>query len=199
MAKYIDIQNEVVKKYRVDLCDGTRCSDGDWSRTHAHVKQRRVCKWKQTNSVQSTFELFHEIGHLETTKSGMRRCEEEFYATKWAIAMMDKYGLAIPEKVIKDYQEYIDMEWGRGKSRGGVLPSLKSFRLDVLTEDEAKERYCHGKSVYYERGGASVRKMTPSWDYGSHAPCEVLFYRTIEQSGGRKGLIFCRKFGKEDK
>ena len=44
---YKEIQNEVIKKYRIDICDGTRCKDGDWSRTHAHVKTRRVCKWKQ--------------------------------------------------------------------------------------------------------------------------------------------------------
>jgi NADH:ubiquinone oxidoreductase subunit E len=25
---YKDIQNEVIKKYRIDICDGTRCKDG---------------------------------------------------------------------------------------------------------------------------------------------------------------------------
>ena len=88
---YRDIQNEVVKKYRIDLCDGTRCKDGDWSRTHAHVKKRRVCKWKQANSIQSTFTLFHEIGHIMNNQSGMRRAEEEYYATVWAINECKKY------------------------------------------------------------------------------------------------------------
>lgn len=27
MAKYIDIQNEVIEKYRVDICDGTKCKN----------------------------------------------------------------------------------------------------------------------------------------------------------------------------
>lgn len=116
---YIGIQNEVIKKYRVDLCDGTRCEDGDWSRTHAHVKQRRVCKWKQANSVQSTFTLFHEIGHIETTKSWMRRAEEEYHATVWAINECKKYGIDVPYKTIKLYQDYIDMEKDRGLRRGG--------------------------------------------------------------------------------
>ena len=44
--KYITIQNEVVSKYRIDICNGTKC-ENDWSRTHAHIKNRRVCKWKQ--------------------------------------------------------------------------------------------------------------------------------------------------------
>ena len=61
--RYLDIQKEVIEKYRIDICDGTKC-ENDWQRTHAHVKERRVCKWKQQNSVQSTFTLFHEIGHI---------------------------------------------------------------------------------------------------------------------------------------
>lgn len=115
---YIEIQNEVVKKYRIDLCDGTKCKS-DWTRTHAHVKQRRVCKWKQANSVQSTFTLLHEIGHIMTTKGWMRRAEEEYYATVWAMEECKKYGIEVPSKTIKEYQDYIDMEVDRGKRRGG--------------------------------------------------------------------------------
>lgn len=40
---YTEIQEDIVRRFRVDLCDGTKCRS-DWSRTHAHVKQRRVCK-----------------------------------------------------------------------------------------------------------------------------------------------------------
>lgn len=115
---YIDIQNEVIKNYRIDICDGTKCKN-DWSRTHAHVKQRRVCKWKQANSVQSTFTLLHEIGHIMTTKSGMRRAESEYYATVWALEEAKKYDIEIPQKTIEAYQKYIDMEKDRGLCRGG--------------------------------------------------------------------------------
>ena len=115
---YKEIQEEVIRKYRIDLCDGTKCKT-DWMRTHAHVKQRRVCKWREANSIESTFTLFHEIGHIETTKSWMRRCESEYYATLWAIGMCAIYGLEIPDKTFKLYQNYIDMEVRRGKRRGG--------------------------------------------------------------------------------
>ena len=117
--KYIAIQNEVIHKYNIDICDGSKCKN-DWQRTHAHVKQRRVCKWKQTNSLQSTFTLFHEIGHIETTKSNMKRCEEEYHATIWAIEKFKEYGLPVPQKTIKSYQDYIDREMDRGKRRGGT-------------------------------------------------------------------------------
>ncbi|MBQ8331163.1 MAG: hypothetical protein IJX94_01520 [Clostridia bacterium] len=116
---YMEIQNEVVKKYRIDLCDGTRCKDGDWSRTHAHVKKRRVCKWKQANSIQSTFTLFHEIGHIEANMSWMRRAEQEYSATAWAIEECKKYGIEVPDKIIEAYQRYIDDEKARGIRRGG--------------------------------------------------------------------------------
>lgn len=115
-----EIQNEVISKYHIDLCDGTKCRS-DWSRMHAHVKQRRVCKWKQTSSIQSTFDLFHEIGHIETTTGKMRRCEEEFHATVWAIEKMREYGLTdrIPAQLKTAYQEYIWRELDRGVRRGG--------------------------------------------------------------------------------
>ena len=116
--KYIEIQNEAVSKYHIDLCDGTKCKN-DWSRTHAHVKQRRVCKWKQVNSAQSTFTLFHEVGHVMTYKSWMRRAESEYYATVWAMKECEKYGIKVPQKTVKEYQEYIDDEIDRGKRRGG--------------------------------------------------------------------------------
>ena len=115
---YTEIQNEVIKKNRIDLCDGTKCKN-DWSRTHAHPRQRRVCKWKQKNSVQSTFELFHEIGHIVNNNSRMRRAEEEYYATVWAIGKCKEYGLEVPAKTMKEYQDYIDMEVRRGTRRGG--------------------------------------------------------------------------------
>ena len=118
MSNYIWIQNRVIEEYKIDICYGDKCKN-DWHRTHAHVKLRRVCKWKQANSIQSTFTLFHEIGHIETTRSSMRRAEEEYYATVWAINKCKEYDLEIPAKVIKVYQDYIDREVERGKRRGG--------------------------------------------------------------------------------
>lgn len=124
---YTQIQDHVIKKYRIDICDGSKCSDGDWSRTHAHVKQRRVCKWKRANSIQSTFTLLHEVGHIETTKAGMRRAEEEYYATVWALDRCKEYGIIVPQKTIELYQSYIDRTKRRGERRGGTGYSALSL------------------------------------------------------------------------
>ena len=128
MKKFIDIQNELIHQYRIDICYGTKCKN-DWMRTHAHVRERRVCKWKQANSISSTFTLFHEVGHIETTKSTMRRCESEYYATIWAIDKCHEYGIDVPDSIIKTYQDYINMEHDRGIMRGGNLPDIEYFNL----------------------------------------------------------------------
>lgn len=124
--KFAEIQKDVVKRFNIKLDEFSSC----WSRTHAHIKERRVCKWHPKNSVQSTFELLHEIGHIETTKSWMRRAEEEYYATQWAIEIAKEYNLQIPEKIIKEYQDYIDMEISRGKRRGG-----KNYQSQMILKE----------------------------------------------------------------
>lgn len=113
---YIQIQNEVISKYRIEICENSSC----WGRTHAHVRERRVCKWKQANSLSSLFELLHEVGHIETTKSFMRRAESEYYATVWALEQCELYGVTVPQKTIDKYQRYIDLEKARGRRRGGT-------------------------------------------------------------------------------
>lgn len=131
MGKYIEIQDDAIKRYNVTLCYGELCPPGeDWSRTHAHVKQRRICKWNRKNSIQSTFELLHEIGHIMTTKGSYRRCESEYYATVWALeTARNVYHLEIPEKLINYYQQYIRMEYNRGVRRHGNLPDYNTLIL----------------------------------------------------------------------
>lgn len=125
-----EIQEDVIKRYEVDICDGSKCKN-DWHRTHAHVKTRRVCKWKQSNSVQSTFTLLHEIGHIETTKSTMRRAESEYYATMWAMNRCKEYGIEIPDTIIEAYQAYINREIYRGVRRGGTDYSDLNLRRET--------------------------------------------------------------------
>ena len=134
---YIDIQNELIAKYRIDLCDGSKCKD-DWSRTHAHVRERRICKWKQANSFVSTFTLFHEVGHIENNDSKMRRAEEEYYATVWAIDRLREYGIRTPQSTLFKYQRYILLEKARGVRRGArrydELNLYKHAGYDVTLE-----------------------------------------------------------------
>ena len=123
-----EIQDAVVKEYRIILNENSTCR----RRMHAHVKQRMVCKWHPKSSLEATFDLFHEIGHIETTKSSMRRCESEYYATVWAIERFKEYGLEVPQKQLDRYQQYIWRELDRGLRRYGQnLPSKEALTLKV--------------------------------------------------------------------
>lgn len=134
---FTDIQNEVIKKYNIILCDGTMC-DGTkcphaWRRTHSCGMERKIYKWDFTNSIEATVTLFHEVGHQETHTSKMRRCESEYYATVWAIDRLREYGILdkVSTKQKELYQNYIYRELDRGIRRGGKnYPTRQELTLD---------------------------------------------------------------------
>ena len=111
-----ELQNEIIKEYRMTIKEKSSC----YGRTHVHVQKRIICKWKQLNSVKSLFTLLHEIGHCENNNSKMRRCEQEYYATQWALDKCKEYGIEVSDDIIDRYQRYIYRELARGKRRGGV-------------------------------------------------------------------------------
>lgn len=127
-----EIQNEVIRKYHITIDTDSKCRQ----RMHAHVKERRICKWKQKNSIQATFDLLHEIGHIETTKSKMRRMEAELYATVWAIDKCREYGLEIPRSVWNTYHEYIKTELKRGQRRGGKHYPPIHLPEDIIEKEQ---------------------------------------------------------------
>ena len=121
-----EIQDQIIKKYRITINEHSTCR----ARTHAHPQKRMVCKWIQSSSIQSTFTLFHEIGHCVNNNSKMRRCEEEFYATQWALDKCRELGIDVPNKIIEKYQSYIYRGLDRGIARGGFgYPTREEMKL----------------------------------------------------------------------
>ena len=119
---YQQIQEDAIKRYRVTIDEESKCR----RRMHAHVKERRICKWHPKNSALATFELLHEIGHVETKTGLMRRCESEYAATQWALERCNEYGVIVPDNIIKRYQDYIWRELDRGiRRRGNFVPDMK--------------------------------------------------------------------------
>lgn len=138
--KIIDIENELIAKYNITIDTNSTC----WGRMHVHMKERRICKWKPKNSLVALFDLAHEIGHIETNKSTMKRAEEEYYATCFAIDVFKEYGLTVPEKIMHTYQRYILMTLARGKRRhgcnykvmniyeyAGINKSIEEFKKEI--------------------------------------------------------------------
>lgn len=91
-----------------------------------HFEQKRFDK----PTSRDVFDLLHEIGHLETNKPGMKRCEEEYYATMWAIEKMKKYDFDIPQNDKAEFQEYV-WKWREIgiKHKAKTIPSKKQLML----------------------------------------------------------------------
>ena len=53
-----------------------------------------------------------------------------------------------------------------------------------ITETEAKEIYCSGNQIYVTTDQKELFKVPCSGDYGSHAPAEVLYYRSVPKNEG---------------
>ncbi len=60
-----------------------------------------------------------------------------------------------------------------------------AVKYTEITENEAKTLYCSGEKVYISTDAREHWKMPSSWEYGSHAPKEELFYRSIPQYEGK--------------
>lgn len=76
------------------------------------------------------FDLLHEIGHIKTNIVGMKRCEEEFFATQWAIDNMKKYNVTISKDLLSDFQNYIWMWRDVGiKHKAKTIPTRKQLTL----------------------------------------------------------------------
>ena len=124
--KYLTIQQAEIENYGITINECSACR----GRMHAHPKKRTICKWHPKNSMRATFDLFHEIGHVVTHRSDMRRCESEYEATVFAIDLCRLNGLEVPEQIRKVYQDYIYLELDRGVRRHGKsMPSREDLRL----------------------------------------------------------------------
>jgi len=153
--RYLKIQADAIRRYRIDLCDGTKCPEGDGRRTHAHVRKRRICKWRPKNSAESTFELFHEIGHIETGRGAMRRAEEEWAATVWAIDRFRELGMTVPPRTMLEYQRYILLEVSRGlRRRASGYPRMNLYAhagletpAQLMTIDPKDRWWCEPEAL----------------------------------------------------
>ena len=81
-------------------------------------------------SERDLFDLLHEIGHIQTNNIGMKRCEEEFFATQWALDNANKYKVEITSDLIDTFQDYI-WTWRDGaiKRKAKNVPSKQQLKL----------------------------------------------------------------------
>lgn len=123
-----EIQNEIINKYK-DVIDLRVTTE----EAHCYVPEKIVyingSKFLYPTN-ESIFDFLHEIGHIMTNTKKMKRCEEEFYATQWAIKEIKKYGLEISTKRKSEFQNYVWAWRETGmKLKGKNMPSKENLIL----------------------------------------------------------------------
>jgi hypothetical protein len=115
----------------------------------------------------------------------MRRCEQEFHATAWAIEECKKYGIEskITETVKNDYQEYIFDELDRGIRRGGShYPSKDSLTLNWGDETGKALQKLNAKQINYCK----------TMSYAIHRAKQIKSESDLmEASGKLRGFLDC--------
>lgn len=124
-----ELQYEVINKYK-EIIDFRVSSQ---TVAYCYVPERIV--YIHTHdflypTVNSFFDLLHEIGHILTNTSDMKRCQEEFYATEWAINEMKKYGYELSDERKNEFQQYI-WKWRETgiKLKGKNMPNKNQLKL----------------------------------------------------------------------
>lgn len=123
-----EIQNEIINKYK-DVIDLRVTTE----EAHCYVPEK-IVYINGSNFLyptnESIFDFLHEIGHIMTNTKKMKRCEEEFYATQWAIKEIKKYGLEISTKRKSEFQNYVWAWRETGmKLKGKNMPSKENLIL----------------------------------------------------------------------
>ena len=99
----------------------------------SYIKERIVeipkCTRRDPNE-WSLFAFLHEVGHIMTNNLKMKRCEQEYLATQWAIEESKEIGFKVPKEYINAYQDYIWTWRERGIKCGAKkIPSREQLTL----------------------------------------------------------------------
>ena len=72
-----------------------------------HLPKRIIENYFKNITEWDLFAFFHEIGHIETNTTKMKRYYQEYLATEWAVKKSKEIGFKPSDKILKTYQNYI--------------------------------------------------------------------------------------------
>lgn len=103
-----NLHNYLYLRYRDEMAiTFEELEDDDFG---AYIQSRRIVipnKVKNSQTEWTLFAFLHEIGHIKTNTVQMKRYEQEYLATKWALEEAKRIGFDVPARFIKTYQDYI--------------------------------------------------------------------------------------------
>lgn len=105
-----DYHHQIYMKYHTEMWIHSGTKEDDF---YSHIVEKEVVippsTWQHPTE-WSIFALLHEIGHIMTNTTKMKRYEQEYLATQWALDEAKRIGFKVKRKTIKTYQEYI-FDW----------------------------------------------------------------------------------------
>ena len=130
-ARLVNLHNYLYIKYRNQM--QINFVDTDQYDFGAYIELRLIEIPEYTKNHPTEWSLFaflHEIGHIMTNTTKMKRCEQEYRATQWAIQEAQEIGFKIPKSYINRYQEYI-WNWRETsvKCHGKNIPTYEELTL----------------------------------------------------------------------
>lgn len=130
MTSYLNIWNRIYQNYSMNIWIHTGSKPGEF---YSYLLRREIVVPEECFKNPDSWDIFallHEIGHIQTNTKNMKRCEEEYYATQWAIKEAKRIGFEYPNNILDCYQKYI-LNWReRGINRGAKsIPSIKELTL----------------------------------------------------------------------
>lgn len=118
-------------------------------------------------------------------ETGNCRCDDRFEGKDEYSAWVSETGML--KRLIgalEKMENEVVVEWGEETKAGAEEAEMKTIEYTEITEIEAKEIYCKGLQIYVSTDKRDFVKNPCSGDYGSHAPAEQLFYRSIPKGEG---------------
>ena len=106
--------------------------------------------YKRHPDSKSLFDIYHEIGHLETNTLDMESYQQEYLATVWAIHACNERNIYIPPRIITMYQRYIYEHRDKSPNRDKIdnkalkLPPLLCVDSNIKRPKQRREQmsYC---------------------------------------------------------
>ena len=100
---------------------------------YSYILSKRIVIPRSVKTHQTEWSLFaflHEIGHIMTNTTKMKRCTQEYLATQWAIDEAKRIGFNVPKDYIETYQDYIWNWRSRAiKLKAKVVPTVEELTL----------------------------------------------------------------------
>lgn len=182
--RWNNLMNDLCLEY---LTINTRYSELETHKQYYNIEEGISIVW-MLKEAKYTLSCYYEEGHC--------RCDDRFegkaeYKTWVSETGKLKRLIATLEKM----ENTLVVEWiEEAEHTEATTQTEITTEYKEVTEAEAKESYCNGLQIYVSTDKREFVKVPCSGDYGSHAPAEQLFYRSIPKGeGNNRYFVKCKE------